>query len=134
YNHADMTLKEVQKDYTQESVSDNPRPIGPYYAYNDSYLEIRGGMFENFRGILTWVCLFVFLIPFHVVYIGLSIIIELVDNGSDDILSDVFVLIYCITVFIISMYLVIRYFRYIYRFELFTIRHIRVRFNRVTRQ
>ncbi len=134
YNHADMTLKEVQKDYTQESVSDNPRPIGPYYAYNDRYLEIRGGMFENFRGILTWVCLFVFLIPFHVVYIGLSIIIELVDNGSDDILSDVFVLIYCITVFIISMYLVIRYFRYIYRFELFTIRHIRVRFNRVTRQ
>lgn len=64
YNHADMTLKEVQKDYTQESVSDNPRPIGPYYAYNDRYLEIRGGMFENFRGIQTWISLLVFFIPF----------------------------------------------------------------------
>ncbi|OCG46660.1 hypothetical protein A9G35_04675 [Gilliamella sp. Choc5-1] len=47
YTSGDMTLKEVQKNYTQESVSNNPRPIGPYYAYNDRYLEIRGGMFEK---------------------------------------------------------------------------------------
>ena len=134
YINADMTLKEVQKDYTQESVSDNPRPLGPYYAYNDRYLEIRGGMFENFRGILTWISLFVFLIPFHVFYIGLSVISELIDHESNDIVSDIIVLIYCIIVFIVSMYLIIRYFRYIYRFELFTIRHIRVRFNRVTKQ
>ena len=68
YINADMTLKEVQKDYTQESVSDNPRPLGPYYAYNDRYLEIRGGMFENFRGILAWISLLIFMIPVSSAY------------------------------------------------------------------
>ncbi|MWP46387.1 hypothetical protein [Gilliamella sp. Pas-s27] len=59
-----MKLSEVAKDYTKESVSNNPRPIGPYYAYNDRYLEIRGGMFENFRGIITWISLAIFWIGY----------------------------------------------------------------------
>ena len=37
-------------------------------------------------------------------------------------------------IFSVSLYLFIRYFRYVYRLELFTIRHIRVRFNRITQQ
>ena len=134
YNHADMTLKEVQKDYTQESVSDNPRPIGPYYAYNDRYLEIRGGMFENFRGILTWITIFIFLMPFSAGYATLYIIWDLNNYQSDELGSAIFGIIFFSFFFILLFYLFIRYFRYIYRFELFTIRHIRVRFNRVTRQ
>ena len=134
YNHADMTLKEVQKDYTQESVSDNPRPIGPYYAYNDRYLEIRGGMFENFRGILTWISLLIFMVPFTSYELGIEIALNLYFQKDDDIvLGVIFIIIYSI-ITLIFIYLILRYFRYIYRFELFTIRHIRVRFNRVTRQ
>ncbi|MWN91034.1 hypothetical protein GQ597_10000 [Gilliamella sp. Pra-s65] len=64
YFSGDMKLSEVAKDYTKESVSNNPRPIGPYYAYNDRYLEIRGGMFENFRGIITWISLAIFWIGY----------------------------------------------------------------------
>ena len=134
YNHADMTLKEVQKDYTQESVSDNPRPIGPYYAYNDRYLEIRGGMFENFRGILTWICLFFFWIIYSCWDLGFGIASDLYNHKSDNVASGIFAIFFFSIIFLILTYLCIRYFRYIYRFELFTIRHIRVRFNRVTRQ
>ncbi|MCX8709376.1 DUF6708 domain-containing protein, partial [Gilliamella sp. B3780] len=119
---------------TQESVSDNPRPIGPYYAYNDRYLEIRGGMFENFRGILTWISLLIFIVPFTSYELGIEIALNLYSQKDDDIvLGVIFIIIYSIITLIFS-YLILRYFRYIYRFELFTIRHIRVRFNRVTRQ
>lgn len=59
----EMSLKDVSTDYTKIKMSDTPRPIGPYYAYNKRYLEIRGGMFENFRGIITWVSLALFMIP-----------------------------------------------------------------------
>ena len=134
YNNADMTLKEVQKDYTQESVSDNPMPLGPYYAYNDRYLEIRGGMFENFRGILTWISLLMFFIPASGAYLGLRIFLRIYNNDSNNIGSGVFAIFFFSVMSLIFSYLYIRYFRYIYRFELFTIRHIRVRFNRVTRQ
>ena len=55
HSSSDMKLSEVEKDWTEASVSNNPRAIGLYYAYNDRYFEIRGGMFENFRGIITWI-------------------------------------------------------------------------------
>ena len=134
YTSGDMTLKEVQKDYTQESVSNNPRPIGPYYAYNDRYLEIRGGMFENFRGILTWITLLIFLIPFTTFDLFIITAVRLYNHETTKIVSNTFAMIFVLIIFFTSTYLCIRYFRYIYRFELFTIRHIRVRFNRVTRQ
>ncbi|MWN91405.1 hypothetical protein GQ597_11940, partial [Gilliamella sp. Pra-s65] len=134
YTSGDMTLKEVQKNYTQESVSNNPRPIGPYYAYNDRYLEIRGGMFENFRGILSWISLLIFLMPYSAGYAASYIILDLNNYKSEEIASGIFAIIFFSIIFLILTYLCIRYFRYIYRFELFTIRHIRVRFNRVTKQ
>lgn len=129
----DMTLSEVQKDYTKVSVSRNPRPIGPYYAYNNRYLEIRGGMFENFRGIVTWISLLLFLIPYNAGYYVIGYTFRLY-NKTTNIPSTVFAVIFFSIVFIISLYLFIRYFRYVYRLELFTIRHIRVRFNRITQQ
>lgn len=130
----DMTLSEVQKDYTKVSVSRNPRPIGPYYAYNNHYLEIRGGMFENFRGIVTWISLLLFLVPLSAGDLWFDIALDLYNNKTDSITSDIFAMIYSLTIFTISLYLFIRYFRYVYRLELFTIRHIRVRFNRITQQ
>ncbi|MCX8578905.1 hypothetical protein J3U35_05570, partial [Gilliamella sp. B2717] len=114
YNHADMTLKEVQKDYTQESVSDNPRPIGPYYAYNDRYLEIRGGMFENFRGILTWICFLIFLLPSICAYVCIVMILDLYNNLITNVGGAIFTKIFNFIIFSILIYLCIRYFRYIY--------------------
>ncbi|OCG10921.1 hypothetical protein A9G24_02015 [Gilliamella sp. App6-5] len=134
YFSGDMNLSEVTKDYTKESVSHNPRPIGPYYAYNDRYLEIRGGMFENFRGIITWISLAIFFVSFSCCNAGLQIALQLYKDGGVNIVSGIFAIIFLSIIFLLSSYLFIRYFRYIYRLELFTLRHIRVRFNRVTRQ
>ncbi|WP_392562703.1 hypothetical protein RHO12_04255 [Orbus sturtevantii] len=131
YLNDDMMLSEVEKDYTKQSVSSNPRPIGPYYAYNERYLEIRGGMFENFRGIITMISLMLFGVLFF--FFNPIIYMLSTPNYFNDGL-DVFAFIYTVVLASILIYLYIRYFRYVYRLELFTIRHIRVRFNRVTQQ
>ncbi|WP_392562704.1 hypothetical protein RHO12_04260 [Orbus sturtevantii] len=134
YFNGDMTLSEVEKDYTKQSVSNNPRPIGPYYAYNDRYLEIRGGMFENFRGILTWLCLLFFFFSFSACYAAIAFTLDIYNHKTIQISSTIFAIVFFSIIFLFSLYLLIRYFRYVYRLELFTIRHIRVRFNRVTQQ
>ena len=134
YSSSDMKLSEVEKDWTKESVSNNPRAIGPYYAYNDRYIEIRGGMFENFRGIVTWISLLMFFIPYISFEMGFDAALDLYNHQSKDVISDIIFIIICSIITLIFVYLCIRYFRYVYRLELFTIRHIRVRFNRVTRQ
>ncbi|OCG16557.1 hypothetical protein A9G24_04140 [Gilliamella sp. App6-5] len=134
YSDNSMKLSEVAKDYTTESVSHNPRPIGPYYAYNDRYLEIRGGMLENFRGIITWISLAIFFIPYSSGDLGLNILLKLYHHERGNVASGIFAIIFFLIIFLVSTYLCIRYFRYVCRLELFTLRHIRVRFNRVTRQ
>ncbi|WP_392562702.1 hypothetical protein RHO12_04250 [Orbus sturtevantii] len=134
YFNGDMKLSEVSKDYTKESASNNPRPIGPYYAYNDRYLEIRGGMFENFRGIITWISLLLFFIPFSSCFLFLDSIFTLYQKETTQIAGYIISAIFYLIIFTVTFYLFIRYFRYIFRLELFTIRHIRVRFNRVTQQ
>ena len=134
YSSSDMKLSEVEKDWTKESVSNNPRAIGPYYAYNDRYLEIRGGMFENFRGIVTWISLLIFSVPVFSMLMALTIASRLYNHERGNVASGIFTIMFFLIVTSILIYLCIRYFRYVYRLELFTVRHIRVRFNRVTRQ
>ena len=129
-----MKLSEVTKDYTKEIVSHNPRSIGPYYAYNEHYLEIRVGMFENFRGIITWISIFLFLPTYLSGYLWVGITLRLLNYETTKIISNTFFMVIALILFLITFYMYIRYFRYVYRLELFTIRHIRVRFNRITRQ
>ncbi|MBI0096638.1 hypothetical protein H3T96_14630, partial [Gilliamella sp. W8136] len=112
----------------------NPRAIGPYYAYNDRYLEIRGGMFENFRGIVTWLSILIFMFPLTGFYFAFIIASQLYNSENENIASDIFAMICFLITSLVLIYLCFRYFRYVYRLELFTVRHIRVRFNRVTRQ
>ena len=134
YSSSDMKLSEVEKDWTKASVSNNPKAIGPYYAYNDRYLEIRGGMFENFRGIVTWLSILIFMFPLTGFYFAFIIASQLYNSENENIASDIFAMICFLITSLVLIYLCFRYFRYVYRLELFTIRHIRVRFNRVTRQ
>ena len=94
YSSSDMKLSEVEKDWTKASVSNNPRAIGPYYAYNDRYLEIRGGMFENFRGILTWISLLIFFIPLTSGFNFIYSIRVLFNNQTDEIGGYVITLIF----------------------------------------
>lgn len=93
YQSGDMKLSEVIKDYTKEIVSHNPSPIGPYYAYNDHYLEIRGGMFENFRGIITWISIF---LPTYLSgYLWVDIALHLLNHETTKIIFEYFCHGYC---------------------------------------
>ena len=113
YSSSDMKLSEVEKDWTKASVSNNPRAIGPYYAYNDRYLEIRGGMFENFRGIVTWISLLIFFIPYISFEMGFDAALDLYNHQSKDVISDIIFIIICSIITLIFVYLCIRYFRYV---------------------
>ncbi|AWH87261.1 DUF6708 domain-containing protein [Limnobaculum parvum] len=122
-------------DYTQPSVSDNPRPFGPYYAYNERFMEIRAGFMESYRGVITAFTLLVL-----IGLIGLPIDF-LFENFHELIYAEtkrVGQLYFSIIFFTLMLsgisYLFIRYGRYISRLEVFTLRHMRVRFNRITRQ
>lgn len=95
YKSGDMKLSEVTKDYTKEIVSHNPRPIGPYYAYNEHYLEIRNGMFENFRGIITWISIFLFLPTYLSGYLWVGIALRLLNHEATKIISNTFCHGYC---------------------------------------
>ena len=90
YSSSDMKLSEVEKDWTKASVSNNPRAIGPYYAYNDRYLEIRGGMFENFRGIVTWISLLIFSAPVFSMLMALTIASRLYNHERGNVASGIF--------------------------------------------
>ena len=125
---------DFRRNYTKIKVSDNPRPIGPYYAYNDSYLEIRGGRGEHFRGIITLLGLVLFLIPSSYAYLAIKMIARIVTNQESDLAPAILFVSFYSLLFIIFGYFFIYYCRHICRFELFTLRHIRVRFNRVTQQ
>ena len=104
YSSSDMKLSEVEKDWTKASVSNNPRAIGPYYAYNDRYLDIRGGMFENFRGIITWISLLIFFIPLTSGFNFIYSIRVLFNNQTDEIGGYVITLIF-LELFVLSLYI-----------------------------
>lgn len=130
----DLRPSELRKNYTKKQVSDNPRPIGPYYAYNDRYLEIRGGMFENFRGIITWISLIFLLIPIFNGYFAIEILLKTYHNQNSERLIAILAATIDFSICVLFCYLFMRYFARICRLEIFTLRHIRVRFNRITQQ
>ena len=103
YSSSDMKLSEVEKDWTKATVSNNPRAIVPYYAYNDRYLEIRGGMFENFRGIITWISLLAFYVTLSGCYLGLSIMFELYNHEIKDVASNAVAMICFLITYLVLM-------------------------------
>ena len=131
----DFTIDMVKADYTQPSVSNNPRPFGPYYAYNERFMEIRAGFMESYRGVITVFTLFILIgLVGLFVYKLFYLLDELINKEPYNIGELYFTLGYVILMLLGISYFYIRYGRYFSRFEVFTLRHMRVRFNRITRQ
>ncbi|AWH87260.1 hypothetical protein [Limnobaculum parvum] len=130
-----IPVKVFTKDYTQPSVSDSPQPIGPYYAYNERFMEIRSGFMENYRGVIT-----AFTLLTLICFVGLFIyqlfhsIDQLINNPPQKVGGIYYRIVFSIIMLLGICYLCVRYGRYISRLEVFTLRHMRVRFNRITRQ
>ncbi|VEJ55256.1 DUF6708 domain-containing protein [Pragia fontium] len=125
----------VKADYTRSTVSHNPRPFGPYYAYNDRFMEIRAGFMENYRGVITAFTLLILIgcIGFAI-YSVFDIADSLLNKNPYNYVEECVALVLFLLTGGGVTYLTIRYGRYLSRLEVFTLRHMRVRFNRVTRQ
>ncbi|MEQ9509986.1 DUF6708 domain-containing protein [Alloalcanivorax xenomutans] len=114
-------------------VSDNPRSRGPVYAFNDTYLEMRCGSLEHYRGLITPLVLAAGLFAFGGVYMTLGMLVR--GPGHNSILEYLFAIAviggltaglwYCFFKF--KFYIPIRW-------ELFTHRRLLIRFNRKTKQ
>ncbi|GKX61841.1 DUF6708 domain-containing protein [Pragia fontium] len=130
-----LPARVIKAEYTQPSVSNHPRPFGPYYAYNDRFMEIRAGFMENYRGVITAFTLLILIGCIGLMVYGLfNFFDELINKEPDKTGELYFVIGYTLLLFGGSSYFCIRYGRYLSRLEVFTLRHMRVRFNRVTRQ
>ncbi|WP_136655890.1 DUF6708 domain-containing protein [Pragia fontium] len=127
--------QELAQDHTQYQFSATPYSEGPFYAFNERYLEVRGGFLEERRGLITLISLLYISGTICSVLAVYLLLTDLLDN-IDLIMDGGFV--FAFIGFIgMSSGLVYYFFKKIWKFtrlELFTLRHIRVRFNRITRQ
>lgn len=115
------------------SESSCPRARGPVYAFNDTFLEMRSGSLEHYRGLLTPLALtaiwFVGVGGFHHLY-------WIIDREwQDRIVGNIIALFLFGSVTFCFWYCFFKFKLYIpVRWELFTQRRLLIRFNRKTRQ
>lgn len=118
--------------------SKTPKSRGPVYAYNESFIEIRSGVFETHRGYLT------------IASSGILVFIINMTFGLCDILIDrlhvpprsaqagfdygIPAFIFLLSLDLAAIFIYFKYGLNISRMELFTSRHLLIRFNRKTQQ
>ena len=108
---------------------------GPVYACNDTFLELRCGTMEQWRGLMTIAVLM--WLGFAVAFSVNPVMIDLADfqkRWASDSTGVVVTFIFCVTIFIGMFYAYYRFAFQYSRMEIFTTRHLLVRFNRITRQ
>ncbi|ODB37655.1 hypothetical protein A9L43_22975 [Pseudomonas mosselii] len=122
----------------KKSVCETPKSRGPVYVYNEHVLEMRCGMWEDKRGLITILSLTaIALITFEFYFTTDAIkkLIVLTYNYQGEpygelLVTTIFFL--CLDPWLLWLYL--KYgFRFT-RFEMFTSRHLLIRFNRTTQQ
>ena len=131
-------IESRRKDKEEMMAARHPRAklTGPVYACNDTFLELRCGTMEQWRGLMTMAVLM--WLTFAVGMNGQGIIRELTDDFQGSWESDAtgvaFSLITCFTFMFGMLYAYYRFAFQYSRMEIFTTRHLLVRFNRITRQ
>ncbi|MBC3423445.1 hypothetical protein, partial [Pseudomonas sp. RW3S2] len=122
----------------KKSASNTPKSRGPVYAYNEHILEMRCGMWENKRGLIS--ILSVALIVYSLV--NITIVLEdikflfslsLSYNG-EPYGERLFLASFFLTMGIGTLWLYLKFGLRFTRFEMFTSRHLLIRFNRTTQQ
>lgn len=120
------------------SVSHTPTTRGPVYVFNDQALEIRCGIWESKRGLITIISLAIMYVLTQFTLIAGEVALKTIKNISIDAPvsygRDIYLIVFFSTlVFLIGWF----YLKYGFRFtrlEMFTSRHLLIRFNRKTRQ
>ncbi|BDU09953.1 hypothetical protein PRtIB026_A38880 [Pseudomonas sp. RtIB026] len=120
----------------KKSVSETPKSRGPVYVYNEHVLEMRSGMWEDKRGLISILSLTVILSAAFNLWIALGGIEKLNNLISNDkpYGEQLFMSLFFLG---ISLILAVPYLMYglrLTRLEMFTSRHLLIRFNRTTQQ
>jgi hypothetical protein len=118
--------------------SKSPISRGPVYVYNDNLIEIRSGLFETHRGYIT------------IISLGILVFIGKMTFGLSEVLIDWFhapprsaqagfdygipAFIFLLSLDLAAIFIYLKYGLTISRMELFTSRHLLIRFNRKTQQ
>ena len=120
----------------KKSACKTPKSRGPVYVYNQHVLEMRSGMWEDKRGLISILSLTVILSAAFNLWIalgGIEKLNHLISNGKpygEQLFMSLFFL-------GISLILAVPYLMYglrLTRLEMFTSRHLLIRFNRTTQQ
>ncbi|MCU7240985.1 DUF6708 domain-containing protein [Pseudomonas peradeniyensis] len=120
----------------KKSVCETPKSRGPVYVYNEHVLEMRCGMWEDKRGLISILSLTVILSAAFNLWIALGGIEKLNNLISNDkpYGEQLFMSLFFLG---ISLILAVPYLMYglrLTRLEMFTSRHLLIRFNRTTQQ
>ena len=117
------------------SVSKNPRTRGPVFAMNDTFLEMRSGASEEKRGLITIATLGGILPMLLTVTFGAAVCLYLdISEPSEISLLSATTTLIMTSLDITLIYLYFRYGFQLTRLEIFTSRHLLIRFNRKTQQ
>jgi hypothetical protein len=119
------------------SASETPKSRGPVYTYNKQILEIRSGMFEEKRGLigilsLTWISLIV--TGAVGIMVATSWIVESITTEAAISSEHVFKIIWLLLLTFPTAWLYFKFGLRFTRLEMFTSRHLLIRFNRTTQQ
>lgn len=122
----------------QLCASKTPKSRGPVYAYDKNILELRSGVFEPHRGYVTIISIGILMLIFQfTVLISETLINRLhapprsLEAGFD---FGIPTLAYLILIDLTFCFFYLKYGFFISRMELFTSRHLLIRFNRKTQQ
>ncbi|MCW2271679.1 DUF6708 domain-containing protein [Pseudomonas sp. JUb96] len=119
-------------------VSQTPKSRGPVYVFNDTSLEIRSGTLEAKRGLISIISMSI--IALILIEAGLCVksFMHLIEHLSSpkkpSYWQHIYPIIFLGTLAISKSYLYIRYGLRFSRLEIFTSRHLLIRFNRKTQQ
>ncbi|MGE7096935.1 DUF6708 domain-containing protein [Pseudomonas fulva] len=125
-------------DAAKRSASNNPLSRGPVYVYNKHILEMRCGMMEDKRGLITILSTAVILyslVNIAMALEDLTILIGLLFTYNGEpyagtlLTGSVF-----LTLGVGTLWLYLKFGLRFTRFEMFTSRHLLIRFNRTTQQ
>ncbi|MCW2271681.1 MULTISPECIES: DUF6708 domain-containing protein [Pseudomonas] len=119
-------------------VSQTPKARGPVYVFNDTVLEIRSGMFEAKRGLISILsCALIIFITTTTATATVHLARSINELLNKKIIPDIGLLLVLLLYFTIAAVFSWFYLKYGFRFtrlEMFTSRHLLIRFNRKTQQ
>ncbi|MDC0687763.1 hypothetical protein POF53_09220 [Mitsuaria sp. RG] len=122
----------------KKSACDAPKSRGPVYVFNENVLEMRSGMWEDKRGLISILSLTVIMMIISGLEIAFNSIKTLIDLASDyqgePYGERLYLALFFLSTTLCILWLYLKYGLRFTRFEMFTSRHLLIRFNRITQQ